>query len=79
MVGRLLLLVPGFDGFDGVLECLFQNTLADGSDDQTKQAPLEILALAHHDGVDVGHSVGSSRECVGVTGCAAPQVGVSCG
>src|SRR5713101_7800257 len=37
---------------------------------------LEVFAVANHDGVEIGLSVGSAREAVRVAGAAAPNVGV---
>jgi hypothetical protein len=71
--------VPRFDGLDGVYKCLPQNPFADGPNHQAEQPSLEVLALAYGDQVDVGQTVGTMREGVGVAGRASPRVGVGRG
>src|SRR5205814_4477393 len=66
----------GFDGLEGVLERLDQDSLADGADHEAEQSAPEVLTLADHDDVNVGRPVGLRRERVRVTRAAAPQVGV---
>jgi hypothetical protein len=68
--------VPGLDGFDGVFECSFQNAPADGPEHKTEYPPLEVLAVAYDDHVNVGRAIGLTREGVGVARRAAPHVGV---
>src|SRR3984893_4500835 len=68
--------VPGFDGLDGVFECPFQNAPADGPEHEAKPPPLEVLAIAYDDHVNVGRTVGLTREGVGVARRASPHVGV---
>src|SRR5271157_2634483 len=68
--------VPGFDSLDGVLERLLQNPLADGPEYEAQQPSLEGLTIAYNDHVDVGQTVGATREVVGVAGRACPGVGI---
>ena len=68
--------VPGFDGLDGVLKCLFQNALADGPEHEAERPSFEVLALAYHDGIHIGHSVGPPREGVDVARATAPDIRV---
>src|SRR6202163_69910 len=68
--------VPGFDGLDGVFKRLFQNAPADGPEHEAEQPSLEGLAFAYDDHVDVGQTIGTACEGVGVAGRASPQVGV---
>ena len=66
----------GFDGLNGVSKCLFQNAPADGPEHEAERPPFEVLALAYHNGVDIGRSVGSAGEGVDVPRATAPRVGV---
>src|ERR1043166_8079850 len=66
--------VTGFDGLDGIFERLFQHAFADGPEHEAEHPPLQILALAHHDHVDVGHAAGLARERIGVAGGASPHI-----
>src|SRR5208283_758364 len=61
---------------DGVYKRLFQNALADGSNNEAEQPSLEVFALAYHDHVNVGQAVGPTLEGVGVARCASPRVGI---
>ncbi len=70
------LAVPGFDGLDGVLKCLFQNAPADGPEHQAKYPSLEVLTVSYDDHVNVGRAVGPTREGVGVARRASPSVGI---
>src|SRR6187200_790533 len=65
-----------FDSFHAVGERLSQRPLADGAEYSREHASLEVLAFAHDDDVDVGHSVGLSAQGVGVARCAAEHVRV---
>src|SRR4029077_10645140 len=69
--------VPGFHSLDGVYKRLLQNPLSDGTEHKAEQPPLEGLAVAYDDYVNVGQTVGTAREVVGVAGCASPRVGIS--
>jgi hypothetical protein len=64
--------IPGFDGLDGVHKGLFQDALADGPENEAERPSLDVLAVAHHDGVQVGRAVGPPREGVGVARAASP-------
>ena len=64
--------VSRLDGLDRVSKCLFQNTLADGPEHEPERPPFEVLALAYHDGVHIGHPVGPPPERVGVARTASP-------
>src|SRR4051794_26836215 len=68
--------VAGFNGFDGVFERFFQNSSADGPEDEAEQPPLEVLALTYDNHVNVGRAVGLRLEGVGVARRAAPHIGV---
>src|SRR5215831_7574993 len=68
--------VPGFDGPDRFFKRFFQNASADGPDHEAEQPSLEILAFAYDDHVDVGQTIGTTCERVGVAGRASPRVGV---
>ena len=66
----------GLDGFDGVSKRLLQDALADGPEHEPERPPLEVLAVAYHNGVYVGPSVGPPREGVDVARITAPEIGV---
>src|SRR4029453_16846928 len=63
---RFLPVVAGFDGLNGVSQRSFQGALAHGPDHGLKHPSLEVLALAHHDGVHAGRTVGLPGEGVSV-------------
>src|SRR6266436_8620791 len=73
---RPCLVVPGFDGLDGLAQLLFQHALADDRDHDRERPSLEVLAFADHDDVDGGRPFGRLREGIGVARVAAPYVGV---
>jgi hypothetical protein len=52
--------VPGFDHFNGVFKCLFQNVPADGPEHEAEHSSLEVLALAYDD-VNVRRAIGLAR------------------
>ena len=58
---RADLVVPGFDGFQGLCKPLLQLSLADDPKERAEQPPLEVLALAHNLDVDFGRAVGLPR------------------
>ena len=64
--------VPELDSFDGVLKCVFQNTLADGADYEAEQPAPKVLAIADDDDVNIGSPVGVTREGVGMARRASP-------
>ena len=64
--------LSGFDDLDAVLERLFQNPSADGSQHEAERPSLDILALAHDHDINVGRAVGLTREGVSVAGSASP-------
>src|SRR5580692_10987183 len=68
--------VPGFDGPNRVFKRLFQNARADGPEHEAEQPSPEVLAFAYDDYVDVGQTIGTTCEGVGVAGGASPRVGV---
>ena len=68
--------VPGFDSLDAVFKRRFQNVPADGPEHEAKQTSLEVLAVAYDNYVDVGQTIGTTCEGVGVAGGASPRVGV---
>jgi len=70
--------IPGFNSLHRVYKRFFQDTLADGPDHQAEQPPLEVLAVAYDDHVDIGQTVGATLEVVGVARCASPRVGIGC-
>src|SRR5258706_5045552 len=55
------LVVPGFDGFQGICIPLLQLSLANDPKECAEQSPLEILSLAHNHDVYVGSAVGLPR------------------
>ena len=71
------LVVPGFDGLDGVFKRPFQNPPADGPEYEAEQPPLQVFAIAYDDHINVGRAVGLTREGVGVARRATPHVGVN--
>src|SRR3954452_16920162 len=71
--------VPRFDGLDGLFERAFQPALADGPEHEADEPSLEVLAVAYHDVVHLGRSVGLSLERVGVARAICPGVGVGGG
>ena len=68
--------VSGFDGLDAVCKRLFQNIPADGTEHGAEQDPVEILAFAYDNHVNVGGAIGTTREGVSVAGSASPRVRV---
>src|SRR6516164_1119227 len=72
------LAVPGLDSLDGILECFFQNTFADGPHHETEKSAPKVFAVAHDHDVNVGCAVRMTGEGVGVARCASPKIGVSC-
>src|SRR3954451_10987949 len=54
------------DGLDGRRQTLRQDALAHCRDHDTEQPSLQVLAVADHDGVDVGPAVGPGGEGPGV-------------
>jgi hypothetical protein len=70
------LVVPGFDGLDGVYKRLFQNPPADGPEYETEQPPRQVLAVAYDNHINVGHAVRLTGEGIDVARCATPHVGV---
>src|SRR5262245_43473847 len=56
--------IARFDCLDGILKCRLQDALADSADHHSERPPLEVLALAHHDGIHIGRSVGPPCESV---------------
>src|SRR4051812_17142863 len=64
--------VPGFDSLDGVFKRPFQNALADASEHESEHPSSKVLALAYHDGVQIGRPVGPTRKGVGVARAASP-------
>src|SRR5277367_2852409 len=68
--------VPRFDGLDAVHKRLFQNALADGPEHEAEQLSFEVLTFAYDVNINVGRSVGLTREVVGMAGRASPEVGV---
>src|SRR5258706_16457168 len=55
------LIVPCFDGFQGICKPLLQLSLANDPKECAEQSPLEILSLAHNHNVYVGRAVGPRR------------------
>jgi hypothetical protein len=49
---------PGLDRRHGGGERLGQPALADAPEDGAEQAAPQVLAIAHHDGIDIGRPVG---------------------
>src|SRR5882724_10291442 len=70
------LVVPGFDGLDGVFKRLFQNPPADGPEYEAEQPPRQVFAIEYDNHINVGRAVGPSPEGVGVPRRATPHVGV---
>src|SRR5690242_5842525 len=68
--------VPGFNGFDRVLERFHQNSLPNGSDHQAEQPSFEVFAISYGNQVNISQTVGTAREGVGVSRCASPRIGV---
>lgn len=56
--------VPDFDCLGAVCKRRFQNALADGLEHQTEQPTFDVFAFAYYIHVNVGGSVGSTRDCV---------------
>src|SRR5262249_4592939 len=71
---RVPAVIAGLDGLDGIDECLFQLSLADGPNDETEEPSLQVLAVADDRNVDVRRAVGLPCEVIGVAGRTAPQV-----
>ena len=69
--------VPDLDSLDAVDERLFQNAFANGPEHQAEQPPLEVLAFAHNDDINIGCAISMTHEGVGVAGRASPYVRVS--
>src|SRR4029079_6610725 len=75
-IGAFSAAVPGFDRLDAVREGLLEAAPADAPEHEPQEAPLQVLALADHDVVDVGCAVGLAREVVRMAGIAAPRIRV---
>jgi hypothetical protein len=43
--------VPGFDGLDGLFQHLSQDAFAEDPEHEPEHPSLDVLAVAHHDGV----------------------------
>jgi hypothetical protein len=70
------LVVPGFDDLDGVFQTPFRNAPADGPEHEAEPPPLDVLAVAYDDHVNVGRAIGLTREGVGVARRTSPRLGV---
>src|SRR4030095_6147465 len=69
---------PCVDNLDSLGERVSQDAFAEKAEHEPKQPSPDVLAVANHDGVQVGLSVGPTRKSVDVAGTTAPEVGVGC-
>src|ERR1700720_609585 len=65
---RLQCSIPDLEGLDGIFKGSFQHTSADGPEHKTQYPTPEVLAVAHDDHVNVGRTIGPTREGVSVAG-----------
>src|SRR5262249_24070729 len=59
--------------------CLLQNALADCAEHKSEQAAFEVLAFTDDLHINIGRAVGLTGKSVGMSGCTAPEIGVSGG